>query len=55
MAQIAWTSTQVPGAVTGAPADTTARPTVSGRCARCERWNWEQKCPGVYGDTHPSS
>jgi hypothetical protein len=32
-----------------APADTSVHVTIMGRCPRCERWLWEQRCPGVAG------
>jgi hypothetical protein len=49
MAAPNWTTLQVPGslAVTGDPRDTASHlPAAGGRCPRCERMQWEQKCPG---------
>jgi hypothetical protein len=47
----AWTSNTVPGSltVTGSPADTNSHMSAGGRCPRCERMTWEQRCPGVAG------
>jgi hypothetical protein len=52
MAQIAWTTLQIPGslAVTGIPADSEGpESTSAGKCPRCERWRWEAQCPGITG------
>jgi hypothetical protein len=53
MAQIAWTTLQVPGSMapTGNPRDTAAlQSAAEGRCPRCERGHLEVQCPGVQGD-----
>lgn len=53
MAQINWTTAQVPGSLTatGNPADSNShQQSADGRCPRCERQRWEMACPGVLGE-----